>query len=105
MATREVDAPLDAVWDVWHDPGKIARWWEPAGFRSTVRELDVRPGGRFDVVMFGPDGTDYPNLYIFDGIVEGKQLVYTNVGSERFGLGRFSRASTWRASATESGWC
>jgi hypothetical protein len=39
--------------------------------------------------MYGPDGTEYPNLYVFDRVEEKKQLVYTNVGSEKFGLAAF----------------
>jgi uncharacterized protein YndB with AHSA1/START domain len=87
--TREVQAPIGRVWDAWNDPAKIARWWGPAGFHSTVEELDVREGGRFVVIMHGPDGTDYPNLYVFDQVEELKRLVYTNAGSEEFGLGPF----------------
>jgi uncharacterized protein YndB with AHSA1/START domain len=87
--TRDIDAPLARVWDAWHEREKIARWWGPAGFHSTVRELDVRPGGRFEVVMHGPDGTDYPNLYLFDHVEEQRRLVYTNFGSEEFGLAPF----------------
>jgi uncharacterized protein YndB with AHSA1/START domain len=89
ITTREIDAPVEKVWAAWKDPKKIARWWGPAGFHSTVAELDVREGGRFEVIMHGPDGTDYPNLYLFDRVVEHRQLVYTNVGSERFGLAPF----------------
>lgn len=89
ITTREMDVPVARVWDAWHDPEKIAKWWGPAGFHSTVKELDIRPGGRFEVVMHGPDGTDYPNLYVFDHVEEHKQLVYTNVGSEKYGLAPF----------------
>lgn len=89
VTTREIDAPVGRVWDAWHDPEKIARWWGPEGFRSTVTELDVRDGGRFEVVMHGPDGTDYPNLYVFDRVEEYRRLVYTNTGSEAFGLAPF----------------
>jgi len=89
ITTRDIDAPVDRVWAAWSDPAKIARWWGPAGFHSTVEELDVREGGRFKVVLHGPDGTDYPNLYLFDRVTELRQLVYTNVGSEQFGLAPF----------------
>lgn len=89
VTTRDIDAPVGQVWAAWTDPEKIARWWGPAGFHSTVEELDVREGGRFKVVMHGPDGTDYPNLYLFDRVTEHRQLVYTNVGSEQFGLAPF----------------
>jgi uncharacterized protein YndB with AHSA1/START domain len=87
--TREMDAPVDRVWDAWHDPKKLAKWWGPAGFQSTVKVLDVRPGGRFEVVMHGPDGTDYPNVFVFDQVEKHKRLVYTNMGSEQFGLAPF----------------
>ena len=86
---REVDAPLDRVWDAWVDPQKMARWWGPAGFHSDVRELDVRAGGRFDVVMHGPDGTDFANVYVFDRVDPKRQLVYTHLGSVEFGLAPF----------------
>ncbi|MEV6690688.1 SRPBCC domain-containing protein [Micromonospora sp. NPDC051196] len=89
VATRQIAAPVAAVWAAWNDSAKIARWWGPAGFRSTVKELDVREGGRFDVTMHGPDGTDYQNLYIFDSVAPYRQLVYTNVGSVQFGLAAF----------------
>jgi uncharacterized protein YndB with AHSA1/START domain len=89
IATREIDAPADRVWDAWNDPAKIAKWWGPARFHSTVKELDVREGGGFEVIMHGPDGTDYPNLYVFDRVERLKQLVYTNLGSKQFGLAPF----------------
>lgn len=89
ITTREIDAPVAKVWDAWHDPKKIAKWWGPEGFRSTVKELDIREGGRFEVIMHGLDGTDYPNLYVFDHVEKYKQLVYTNAGSKEFGLAPF----------------
>ena len=89
ITTRDIDAPVERVWAAWNDPQKIARWWGPAGFRSTVEALDVREGGRFEVIMHGPDGTDYPNVYVFDRVEQHKQLVYTNQGSEQFGLAPF----------------
>lgn len=84
--TRSMAAPLAAVWAAWTDPTAIARWWGPAGFGSTVNELDVRDGGRFDVVMHGPDGTDFANVYVFNRVREQRQIVFTHLGSERFGL-------------------
>lgn len=89
ITARDMDIPVANVWAAWNDPEKIARWWGPAGFQSTVEELDVREGGRFRVIMHGPDGTDYPNLYIFDRVEEERQLVYTHTGSEQFGLAPF----------------
>jgi len=87
--TRDMNVPADRVWDAWNSPEKIAKWWGPAGFSSTVKRLDVQDGGRFEVIMHGPDGVDYPNLYIFDHVEKLKQLVYTNTGSKEFGLAPF----------------
>jgi len=87
--TREMNVPADKVWDAWNRPDKIAKWWGPAGFTSTVNHLEVRDGGRFEVVMHGPNGVDYPNVYIFDHVEKPRQLVYTNTGSKEFGLAPF----------------
>jgi len=89
VTRRDIDLPVGRVWAAWSDPEKMAKWWGPAGFRSTVTELDVSEGGRFEVVMHGPDGVDYPNVYVFDRVDPLRQLVYTNVGSEQFGLAPF----------------
>lgn len=89
VLSRTMDVTPGQIWAAWEDPAVIATWWGPAGFRSTVEVLEVRTGGRFDVVMHGPDGTDYPNLYLFDEVVPGRELRYTNQGSAEFGLGPF----------------
>jgi uncharacterized protein YndB with AHSA1/START domain len=39
--------------------------------------------------MHGPDGTDYPNVYVFDEVHPTSQLIYTNEGSKTFGLEPF----------------
>ena len=87
--TRDMNLPAKRVWTAWNSPEKIAKWWGPAGFTSTVKQLDVRDGGRFEVIMHGPDGIDYPNVYVFDHVEKRKQLVYTNLGSKEFGLAPF----------------
>jgi uncharacterized protein YndB with AHSA1/START domain len=89
--TRVMPVPVDQIWAAWHDLEKIARWWGPSSFSSTVKELDVRKGGRFDVVMRGPDGTDYPTVYVFDRVEPCQRLVYTNQGSRSSGWPRSSR--------------
>jgi uncharacterized protein YndB with AHSA1/START domain len=43
------------------DPARIARWWGPDGFTSTIHDFELRPGGRWLLTMHGPDGKDYPN--------------------------------------------
>jgi len=47
---------------------RIERWWGPAGFTSTIHELDFRPGGRWLLTLHGPDGKEYPNESRFSRI-------------------------------------
>ena len=89
VTAKEMDATPERIWDAWNDPTKVAKWWGPAGVKSTVEELNVYDGGMFRVVMHGPDGVDYPNVYVFDKVDRPRQLIYTNEGSEQFGLAPF----------------
>ncbi|MGE0331639.1 MAG: SRPBCC domain-containing protein [Ramlibacter sp.] len=50
-----------AVFAAMSDPVRVARWWGPAGFTSTIHEFDFKPGGRWLLTLHGPDGTDYAN--------------------------------------------
>ena len=63
---RRLDAPPAAVFRAFQQPDRLARWWGPAGFRSTFHVFEFRPGGRWSFVMHGPDGTDYPNENRFE---------------------------------------
>ena len=56
VITRYFDAPIDLVYKVWTQPEHFAKWWGPHTFTSPVCEIDLRPGGRFQVVMRSPEG-------------------------------------------------
>lgn len=73
-------------------PGMAPRRLQNGGtgrLSQYCQKLDIHQGGRFEGILHGPDGTDYPNLYIFNHVEEHKLLVYTNVGSEQFGPSPF----------------
>ena len=48
---RTLKAPVEKVWKMWTTKDGLEKWWGPEGFSSTVRHLDVRAGGRFEIVM------------------------------------------------------
>lgn len=77
--TRTLNAPVALVWEVWTQPHHIAHWWGPNGFTNTILVMDVKPGGKWDLVMHGPDGTDYDNSSIFKEIVPFKKIVYEHM--------------------------
>lgn len=56
-----IPAAPEQVFAAMSDPERIARWWGPDGFTSTIHRFDFRPGGAWLLTMHGPDGTDYPN--------------------------------------------
>jgi uncharacterized protein YndB with AHSA1/START domain len=82
--SRTLNAPVALVWEVWTDPQHIVNWWGPNGFTNTINTMDIKPGGEWDLVMHGPDGTDYKNKSIFKEIVTNKKIVYEHVSYPKF---------------------
>lgn len=48
---RAYHAPLEDVWELWTTKEGIESWWGPEGFSTTVRELELRPGGAMRYAM------------------------------------------------------
>lgn len=82
--TRILNAPIELVWEVWTDPEHIKNWWGPNGFTNTISKMDLSVGGEWELVMHGPDGTDYKNKSIFREVVKHKKLVYEHVSAPKF---------------------
>lgn len=80
--TRVYNAPVQAVWDAWVDPEKVALWWGPRGFTITTKSKDVRPGGTWNYMMHGPDGKDWPNITLFHVVEKYSKLVYDHGANE-----------------------
>jgi uncharacterized protein YndB with AHSA1/START domain len=75
VLVRVPDAPRDAVFAAWTDAEAFCEWFGPDGFTCTVREMDVRPGGRARFDMTSGDGTVYPSRFDYLEIVPGARLV------------------------------
>jgi uncharacterized protein YndB with AHSA1/START domain len=84
LITRTLNAPIDLVWEVWTKPEHIVQWWGPNGFTNTITTMDMKPGGEWNLVMHGPDGTDYKNKSIFKEIILHKKIVYEHDSSPKF---------------------
>jgi len=52
----EFDASPERVWQLWGDPHQLERWWGPPTYPATVTAHDLRPGGRVEYHMTGPEG-------------------------------------------------
>jgi uncharacterized protein YndB with AHSA1/START domain len=54
---RTFAAPADAVFDAWTSPEVMRRWYHAGPDWETPEvEVDLRVGGRWRIVMRGPDG-------------------------------------------------
>lgn len=55
--------PVRRLWDAYVDPRQLERFWGPPGWPTTFTRHDVRPGGRSDYHMTGPDGDLAPGFW------------------------------------------
>lgn len=79
VSSRVINAPQDKVFEAFRNPDILARWWGPEGFTNTFQTFDLHPGGIWEFVMHGPDGTNYPNKNVFVDIVESERVVFDHV--------------------------
>ena len=65
----------EAVFAAWTDADAFCQWFGPDGFTCTVREMDVRPGGRARFDMASGDGTVFTNRFDYLEVVPVERLV------------------------------
>ncbi len=82
VATRRFDAPRDLVWEALTSPEHLPHWMlGEQGWTMSVREADLRPGGRWHFVWHGPDGGEMEMRGEFREVVPPERFVNT----ERWG--------------------
>lgn len=101
VLVRVLDARREAVFAAWTDADAFCQWFGPEGFTCTVREMDVRPGGRARFDMTSADGTLYTNRFDYLEIVPGKKLVMDHGSDVDGDPGRFRVTITLDEQADE----
>lgn len=76
---RRFKAPREAVFRAWTDPEAFAQWMGPEGMQSRDVKIDLRPGGRYSLVMHGSEGAVYPLSGTYKEIKAPERLVFTFV--------------------------
>jgi len=89
---RVLPAPPEEIFDAWTDAASLAVWMAPGSVSRSVVELDPRVGGRFRIVMRGPDRdhahegeylvVDRPRRLVFSWISEATGGRATTVSVE-----------------------
>ncbi|MFX3626114.1 MAG: SRPBCC domain-containing protein [bacterium] len=81
---RIIDAPIEMVWRAWTEPDLIKEWWGPDGYSTTILKMEVRTEGVWELIMHGPDGTDFSNYTVFKEIVKHEKIVYRHESEPKF---------------------
>ncbi len=89
------------IFAAFEQPECLARWWGPAGFTNTFEQFEFTPGGRWVLVMHGPNGIDYPNASVFREIRPDTKIVIEHVSQPHFTL---SVTLTARGDTTHLAW-
>jgi uncharacterized protein YndB with AHSA1/START domain len=79
-----IPATVAEVFAAMSDPARVAKWWGPAGFTSTIHEFEFVPGGRWLLTMHGPDGKDYPNESRFSRLVQDRIFEIEHLSGHHF---------------------
>ena len=85
VSTRNFSAPRELVFAAWTQPKQLAHWWGPHSMTNPVCEVDLRPGGRYRIVMRSPEEFDYPLDGEYREIVKPQRLVFTDGLERRLG--------------------
>lgn len=74
------------VYGAFESPALLASWWGPDGFTNTFETFEFKPGGRWNFVMHGPDGTSYSNESFFETLEPGSEVAIRHACAPFFTL-------------------
>jgi uncharacterized protein YndB with AHSA1/START domain len=74
---RLIPASPESLFALWIEPEQIARWWAPDGYEAVVHDLDVRPGGRWRIVLRGSSGREAAIGGLFRVIEPPRRLAFS----------------------------
>ncbi|WP_433786927.1 SRPBCC family protein [Actinomycetospora sp. CA-101289] len=77
LITRVFDASRERVFRAWTDPEALAAWYGPEHIEVPLDriEIDLRVGGRYQLTMLAPDGSEFTVGYEIVELVEPELLV------------------------------
>lgn len=77
--TRTLNAPRPLVWEAFTQPQHLAQFWGGPDITVPLDSvvMDVRAGGRFELTMITPEGTEMPNQGHYVAVDEPERMVFT----------------------------
>lgn len=83
--TCEFEATPERVWQLWADPRQLERWWGPPTWPATFPVHDLRPGGKAEFYMTGPDGERSGGYWLVDVVEPPRYLEIRDGFSNPYG--------------------
>jgi len=71
-----LSAPPEEIFDAWTDAASLAVWMAPGAVERSIVEVDARVGGRFRILMKGPD-CDHEHTGRYLVLERPRRLVFT----------------------------
>jgi uncharacterized protein YndB with AHSA1/START domain len=74
---RLIASPPEILFALWTEPAQLIRWWGPEGYETAVDALDIRPGGRWRIILRGADGSELATSGVYRVVEPPRRLVFT----------------------------
>ena len=75
---RHINAPRERVWKAWTTGEALKRWFGPRdSYDIAVADVDLRPGGRYRIVMQEPGGERHEVGGVYREIESNTRLVFS----------------------------
>jgi uncharacterized protein YndB with AHSA1/START domain len=82
---RLIPASCESLFALWIEPEQIVRWWAPDGYEAEVRDLEVRPGGRWRIVLRNSAGKEAAVSGLFRVVEPPQRLAFSWAWEEAHG--------------------
>jgi uncharacterized protein YndB with AHSA1/START domain len=79
---RNINASVEEVFQALTEPDKMKQWWGPNGVSVPVCEVDLKPGGKINIVMLAGSelgemsGQEWPMTGTYTEIIPPSKIVY-----------------------------
>ncbi len=82
--TRTIKAPRPIVWRCWTEAELLKQWFCPKPWSVPEADIEIKAGGRMNIVMAGPNGERMENIGSYLEVAPLERLVFTDAYSEGF---------------------
>ncbi|HEX3904444.1 MAG TPA: SRPBCC domain-containing protein [Polyangia bacterium] len=77
VVRRRIAAEPRRLFEAWTRPEQLRAWWGPKSVRCSEAEVDLRVGGRYQIVNDLPDGSQIVISGTFEVVEAPRLLVYS----------------------------